>query len=746
MRFWLCLPIILASVTLFAADKSPSSVGKKQADFELNDFRGQPWKSSDVAGKPLVVAFLGCDCPLMQLYGPKLQELSQRLGDKVAFVAVNSNQQDTPTKIGHFARKSGIEFPLLKDPANKLADQFGAERTPEVFLLDADRVVRYHGRIDDHHLVGVSRPKPNREDLVIAIDELLAGKEIATKETEAVGCLIGKVLRPKPDGDVTYTKDIAPILNQHCVRCHRPGEIGPFALTNYAEVVGWAEMMAEVVEQQRMPPWHANPKHGDFRNDARLSDKEKQTLYRWVDNGAPEGDAKDLPAPPTFAEGWQMGEPDQIVYMQEQPFNVPATGEVKYRYFVADPGFKEDKWIQAAECRPGNRAVVHHIIVLAKDGKQLGRGGDFDSGWLCATAPGARPLILPPGSAKKVPAGSRLVFQMHYTPNGKATTDRSCIGLKFADPKTVRKEVITEKSATPSFRIPPGAEHFKVEATHTFREDSVVLSMFPHMHLRGAAFRYTAILPNGEKNVLLDIPRYDFNWQNGYEFAEPVKMPAGSKMYCEAWYDNSKHNPANPDPSATVRWGDQTWEEMMIGYFDMSLANQDLLKESVRRTDEFVWNFGKDAPPVSDEAKRLAAKALTSDEAFAKLGLELKKTAPQLDRMCWTTIENQKLEVKRCVQPPELERVVGGKAKGLPAALSKIARYVDRSGVVVINELANESGVDVQHMAQKFKAGVFIPVEIDGVKGTLNFWSTEADAFPPAAVKYLETAAAGVKK
>jgi hypothetical protein len=267
--------------------------------------------------------------------------------------------------------------------------------------------------------------------------------------------------------------------------------------------------------------------------------------------------------------------------MTEKPFDVPAKGAVRYQYFLADPGFTEDTWIKSAECRPGNRAVVHHIIVgiIPKGASLMGRGGgggDLSSGWLAATAPGGRPMVLREGMAKLVPAGSKLVFQMHYTPNGTPQQDRSCVGLIFANAEDVRKQVGTDKAGERNFSIPPGAANHKVEATRTMNKDTLVLALMPHMHLRGKAFRYTAIFPDGKEEILLDVPHYDFNWQNSYEFVEPKLMPKGSRIRCEAWFDNSEENLANPDPTATVRWGDQTWEEMMIGYFTATPAEQDL--------------------------------------------------------------------------------------------------------------------------------------------------------------------------
>jgi hypothetical protein len=351
--------------------------------------------------------------------------------------------------------------------------------------------------------------------------------------------------------------------------------VGPFSLTDYEEVAGWAEMIREVVNDQRMPPWHANPEHGDFANDSRLSKEELGLINQWVDAGAPQGKLSDLPEPKKFTTGWQIGEPDLVVAMSDKPYKVPATGVVDYEHFVVDPGFTEDKWIKAAECRIGNRAVVHHIIVAADTGKKRDNGS-VKSEWISATAPGSPPLVLPEGHAKFVPAGSKLIFQMHYTPIGTPQEDISKVGFIFADPSEVRKTVGTREIVNDDFRIPPGADNHEVTASFRFRRDAKVLSLFPHMHLRGKSFRYEATYPDGTSEILLDIPRYDFNWQNGYKFKEARLFPKGTVIKCTAHYDNSEKNLANPDSSKTIRWGDQTWDEMMIGYFDMTWADEDL--------------------------------------------------------------------------------------------------------------------------------------------------------------------------
>jgi len=544
-------------------------VGKKIENFTLRDFRGQTVSLADFQDKQaVVVAFLGTECPLALQYAPRLTQLAARFADRgVAFVGINANQQDSLSEMAQYAKQHELTFPLLKDLGNVVADQLGAVRTPEVFVLDQERVVRYWGRIDDQFVVGRQRKAPTREDLAVALEETLAKQSVSQPTTPVQGCKIGRVHTPRTDATVTYSKHVAPLLNSRCVECHRPGEIAPFSLTSYADAAGWADTMLEVVEENRMPPWHANPEHGHFSNDRRLTDAQKQTLRDWVAAGAPEGNPADLPEPPKFVEGWQLPRVDQVVRMSDQSFHIPAEGTVDYKYFVVDPGFTEDKWIQGAECRPGNRGVVHHIIVLMRKG--AGEGNEsLASGFLTANAPGALPLLLPEGMAKHVPAGSKLIFQMHYTPNGSPQDDLSSIGLMFADPATVKQEVKTVIADTNMILIPPRVADYKQESSFTFRKDTMLLSFFPHMHLRGKSFRYDAVYPDGQRETLLDVPRYDFAWQQTYELAQPKLLPKGTRIRCIAHFDNSADNIANPNPNALVHWGEQTYDEMLMGFMD----------------------------------------------------------------------------------------------------------------------------------------------------------------------------------
>lgn len=370
---------------------------------------------------------------------------------------------------------------------------------------------------------------------------------------------------------VTFTKDVAPILYKNCAECHRPGEIGPMSLLSYQEARPWAKSIREQVVKRTMPPWTADPKVGQWANDPRLSQQEIDTIVAWVEAGAPKGEDKDLPPAPKFAEGWTIGEPDVVLEMPEE-YKVPADGTIPYLYFSMPTNFKEDKWIQAMEIRPGNRSVVHHVIAYAQEAgvkdTNAGGEGDLRAGrvHLGGITPNKTGIHYGKDMARLIKKGSNIVFQMHYTTNGTPATDRTKIGFVFA--KEPGKRLLeTGNAINVRFAIPPGAESHEVKASKTFNEDVLITSFMPHMHVRGKAFIYTAYYPDGRSEVLLNVPNYDFNWQLTYLPKEPIRLPKGTRLDCVALFDNSPKNKFNPDPTATVRWGDQTWEEMMIGWY-----------------------------------------------------------------------------------------------------------------------------------------------------------------------------------
>jgi peroxiredoxin len=558
-RILLVLLSSLLFVVQLSAAELPSPLGRQAESFRLQDFRGKMHALEDFSdSKLLVIAFMGTECPLAKLYAPRMEALSQKFDTAdVQFLIINSNRQDSLTELAAYARIHKLSFPVLKDPGNRVADQLGAIRTPEAFVLDENRSVRYWGRIDDQYGIGYARDEPERNDVEIAVNQLLAGKEVEVAYTKSVGCYIGRVRKVDADSPVTYSNQVARILQKRCVECE--------------EVAGWADMIVEVIQENRMPPWHADPKHGAFRNDRRMSDDEKHLMEQWASAGAPKGDPKDLPEPLTFTKGWQLPQkPDMVIPMRDEPYVVPAEGAVKYQYFTVDPGFTEDKWMKAAELLPGNHAVVHHILIFIREPGAKRRRG-LEEGFLSAYVPGFRPSPLPDGMAKHIPAGSKFVFQVHYTPNGSQQEDLSKLGLIFADPKEITHVVQTVEAIDTGFEIPPNAGNHKVEAdAAAYDRQLMLLSMSPHMHLRGKSFSYEARYPDGSRETLLDVPAYDFNWQTTYQMQEMKPLPGGTVVHCVAHYDNSEENLNNPDPEETVKWGDQTWQEMMIGFYDVA--------------------------------------------------------------------------------------------------------------------------------------------------------------------------------
>ena len=578
-----CVALHAQDATEVAAKSSvatkPSSViprvGSRVPDFVIDSPSGEKVGLSDHSGADFIVAvFMGTSCPIANAYIPDLKAIQAQFGEEpskgdrsqstVQVIGINANPAESAEAVAEHSQEYDLNFPVLIDTEQLAVDLLGVSRTPEVVILDGRRNIRYRGRIDDRIGYDFRRETPKRADLKVALGELMAGKKVSVPQTETVGCLITRTRSTKPSENITYSGEVASIVYKRCTNCHHPGTAAPFSLLTYEETRDRSSMIREVIVQRRMPPWSADPRYGHFSNDLRMTKKEIDTVVAWIDAGTPVGAREQIPSPPAehTVEGWMIGKPDKIIKMPKT-FTVKATGTVQYQYFVTPTDFTKDMWVQAAEARPGNHAVVHHIIAFVREkGSRQRQLLPSVGGY----APGEEPNVFPDGVGFKIPAGAEIVWQLHYTPTGKVEKDRSELGLIFCDTPPARRSrgglAINRR-----FRIPANAGNHKLSATARVWKDIELLTLMPHTHLRGKDFRYTAVYPDGRREILLNVPNYDFNWQHRYRFDRPIRLPAGSQIECVAHYDNSDQNPANPDPTETVRWGDQTWEEMMIGFY-----------------------------------------------------------------------------------------------------------------------------------------------------------------------------------
>ena len=574
------------------------SFEKLAAESHLSDAWGKRVGLEEVwDSEHLVLLVMGTECPLARLYVGRFQELAEEFRDEPCdFIMVDANIQDSLLDLQRFADANRIKLPLLKDVDQSFVERLAAVRTPESFILNRKGEVIYRGRVDDQYQIGIIRPQVGRRDLQIAIRESLASTKITLENTPVQGCLIGKRPTQKDQeeatgtvADVTFSEHIAPLLNQHCIRCHREGDIGPMSFSDYDEVSGWSETILEVVQDGRMPPWHAEDPEGTFQNEQRMSSKEIELLENWVEQGSPSGDLSQLPPTPVFADRWRLETPpDETFTMAPKPFNVPGQGVVDYQYYIVDPGWEEDRWVRATQVLPGNASVVHHAIVFLRT-PDVSR---FDGlGWLGGYVPGQMPNVLDAHQARRVPAGSKLVFQMHYTPTGRPESDQTQIGIWFADEAEVKEEVVTGIVLNHNFEIPPNAENFPVSASlNGFPTGSQLLSLTPHMHVRGKSIRvWTTESSESDgpppKASALTIDNYDFNWQHNYELRHPIPLSQDSSIAFEAIFDNSKSNPVNPNPDVAVRWGDQTWEEMAVVFVNIAIPRNAVTAWSQTESD-----------------------------------------------------------------------------------------------------------------------------------------------------------------
>jgi Redoxin/Copper type II ascorbate-dependent monooxygenase, C-terminal domain/EF hand len=556
-------------------------VGRMVADVSLTDLTGASRKLSSFSKqRAVVIAMTSTSCPLSKKYLPTLSNLASLYSQRgVTWVLVNPMATDKSDDIQMAANTVEGNAIYVLDRKGDVAKVVGALTTTDIVVLDASRTVVFHGAIDDQYGFGYALDAPRQSYLADAIEAVLANKRPRVAATDAPGCALELLDSPSAEVALTYHNRISRIVQTNCVECHRDGGVAPFALTSHADVTAHAAMIKQVVEAGTMPPWFAaSPEKGEERkspsvwaNDRSLADTEKKDLFAWVDGGKQEGDERDAPQPRSFKEGWLIGKPD-AVFKFPQPVPVKATGTIPYQNIVVETNLGEDKWVQAIEVQPGNRSVVHHmtIFLLSADKERASAAdvaGDERIGFWAIYVPGNSTLIYPDGFGRYLPKNAKLRCQVHYTTNGTATTDSSRIGVVFAK-QPPQHEVRVVGISNPRMAIPAGAENHREEGSLRLPFDIEVLSFLPHMHLRAKACRFRVIGANGESRTLLDVPRYDFNWQLLYRYSQPLKLSRGDLIKFTAWYDNSPSNPANPDPTQIVRWGLQTSDEMHLGYVE----------------------------------------------------------------------------------------------------------------------------------------------------------------------------------
>lgn len=603
------LAIGIASIAAAADTKQDAAIGAIAPAAKLTALDGKSVSFADLRGKTAtVVVFVSFECPVSNSYAELFNDLAKNNAEKGVRVVLVCPTTDAPKDVAGAASGFKLAMPVLLDPKKELAAALKARTTPEAFVLDAEGAVRYRGRIDDAYSARLKRnPIITSHDLADALAAVVAGKPVARAVTTPVGCAID--LEPAAvakSGAVTFHKDVAPILNNHCVVCHRQGEVGPFALTTFNQARRWAEDIKEYTRNRQMPPWM--PQGGvTMRDERKLSDKEIATLAAWADGGTPEGDPKDAPPAPDFVSGWRHGPPDLILQAPDD-FKLGAVGDDLFRVFVVPTGLTENRWVIGYDVKPGNPRVVHHTLhyfdttgqarnleknqltrdKLDIDGGRLladrgpgyttgmgvgffAPGGTRDAptfGGIGGWAPGLGPQFLPQGMGWLLPKGADFLIQTHYHRNGQPARDRTRVGLYFGKgPVEQPWQTLIVNGMKPSEKIKAGETDHLSKGSVYLHTDAMLHSVLPHMHLLGKRTRVTMTPPGGAPVVLVDIPVWDYKWQETYWFKEPIHAKAGTRIEIEAVFDNSSANPYNPSsPPKDVKVGEQTTDEMLFGF------------------------------------------------------------------------------------------------------------------------------------------------------------------------------------
>jgi len=527
---------------------------------------------------PAIVLYVhGNACPIVRKSVTRFEEIRESYEKQgVKFFMVNSNLQDTRATIAEEAKTFGITTPILVDEDQLAAEILDVEITAETFVIDTeDWSVIYRGPIDDQLGYGSDKGEAKEQYLKDVLDAKLGGQEIAKLYRKAKGCAVSRLSTMEDYEDLTYS-DVAPIFKDNCYDCHQAGGIAPWAMNSYPMVVGWSAMIRQVLQTKRMPPWHADPHVGSFENDISISQEEIRKIVAWVDGGSKRGEGDDILADLTANQSkWNLGDPDYIVHLDTE--DIPANGIIDYRYQMKEIEITDDAYVRAIEVLPGNPNVLHHV--LASIEYPAGYDAPVDrsvsrwiDGLLLGWAPGGEVEEFPEGTGRFLPKGSKVVFQLHYTTSGKEESDKTDIGLYFHE-TVPNKEYVILGPVNFQFKIPPRTKHHPVVAKYPIKRPTKIHAVLPHMHYRGKSMNYVAHYPDGTEELLFSAADYNFNWQRFYYLSEPKVLPEGSYLSVNAVFDNSAQNEFNPDPDATIFFGEQTFDEMMIGYMSVTFED-----------------------------------------------------------------------------------------------------------------------------------------------------------------------------
>jgi len=586
-----CFPVVAKAGDAFLAAGTGIAIGDTVPQLRFTDIRGLQRELVDFGQyRSLVLTFNSTTCPLARRTLPQLTELYRKYRDQgVVFAAVNIGATDTIRRMAAQALELNVPFYFVRDADLSVARTLGITRTPQVCVIDGTGVLRYRGRIDDQQRLGGTRPVASRNDLELALQQVLQGQSVEVSETAVDGCLLSPP--PAPGPSATWAEGIGELVHRKCAGCHRPNSAAPFSLLSYDDAVAHRQMIAEVVTNETMPPWYAAGAHGQFQNDCSLTDGEKQLLLAWVAADSPAGDPAQAPEPPPAPQSdWRIGRPDMVISMLGQ-HTIPASGFVPYRYTVLPWLFLQETWVEAIEIRPLNPAVVHHCNMAYVSGAGVGED-TFITGYV----PGGQPMDLGRfgnGTAFRIPAGSGLGLQIHYTTTGRREQCRIQVGLRF--PRTAVRRQLRHVLLDPRrWKIPPYEPAYEVQAARRLDRDIDLLGMFTHMHVRGRDMTFLATIPGQPSEMLLQIPNYNFEWQLGYELTPGSrKLPAGTEIKAVAHFDNSVFNPFNPDPSRAVGYGLQTVDEMFNGFVFFVDQHEDLQLQVDPVNGQVMWPTGR---------------------------------------------------------------------------------------------------------------------------------------------------------